>query len=101
MERKYNNEFRKKLVSKLENKTKDEMINIYNLISHITFSSNTNGLFFNINDFSDGVIESLVEYTQEKVKEKETKKIEYTTYSNDEHRDMKNKDQVIINKMKN
>ena len=111
MERKYNSEFRRKLVSKLENfKTKDELIEIYNLISDIDFSSNTNGMFFNINDFSNGTIKSLVDYTQKKGKEKETialraytpaaKKLEYTTYNNDEHGDLKNKDKVIINKMK-
>jgi hypothetical protein len=101
MERKYNSEFRKKLVSKLENfKTKNEMVDIYNLISDIDFSSNTNGMFFNINDFSNGTIKSLVEYTQKKGKEKAAKKLVYTTYSNDEHRDLKNKDKVIINKMK-
>jgi short subunit dehydrogenase-like uncharacterized protein len=76
------------------------MVDIYNLISDINFSSNTNGLFFNINDFSNGTIKSLVEYTQKKGKEKDTKKLVYTTYNNDEHRDLKNKDKVIINKMK-
>jgi hypothetical protein len=101
MERKYDSEFRKKLVSKLEDfKSRDEMVDIYNLISDINFSSNTNGMFFNINDFSNGTIKSLVEYTQKKGKEKAAKKLVYKTYNNDEHRDLKNKDKVIINKMK-
>ena len=44
----------KKLVSKLEKqRTKDEMTTVYNIISSYDFSSNSNGMFFNINDFSD------------------------------------------------
>ena len=99
--RKYNNEFREKLVSKLGNiKTKPEMRDVYNIISKYEFSSNTNGLFFNINDFSDDVIQSLDKFTHEKGKQ-EGVKLEYTTYNHeDEHGELKNKDKVIIRKMK-
>ena len=57
---KYNNDFKKKLVSKLEDfKDKDDYVNIFNIISSDDYSSNSNGIFFNLNDFSDDVIESL------------------------------------------
>ena len=47
MERQYNSEFRKKLVSKLEKvRTKQEMKAVYNIISSYDFSSNSNGMFF-------------------------------------------------------
>ena len=101
MERKYNSEFRKKLVSKLEKvNIKQEMKAVYNIISSYDFSSNSNGMFFNINDFSDDVIKSLVDFTHEKGQEKECVKLEYTTYNHEEHETLNNKDKVIINKMK-
>jgi len=101
MERKYNSEFRKKLVSKLEKqRTKQEMKAVYNIISSYNFSSNSNGMFFNINEFSDDCIQSLVDFTHEKGQEKEGVKLEYTTYNHEEHETLNNKDKVIINKMK-
>ena len=46
MERKYNAEFRKKLVSKLEKqRTKQEMKTVYNIISSYNFSLNSNEMF--------------------------------------------------------
>ena len=101
MERKFNSEFRKKLVSKLEKvNIKQDMKTIYDIISSYDFSSNSNGMFFNINDFSDDCIQSLVDFTHEKGQEKECVKLEYTTYNHEEHETLNNKDKVIINKMK-
>ena len=58
MERKYNSEFRKKLVPKLEKqRTKQEMKAVYNIISSYDFSSNSHGMFLNINKFSDDCIQ--------------------------------------------
>jgi hypothetical protein len=103
MERKYNTDFRKKLVSKFEEyKNKKNLIDIYNIISEYTFSSNTNGLFFNINEFSDDCILKLVDYTKnDKPLMICDGKIEYNTYNDDEtHIGLKNKDKVIIKNMK-
>ena len=101
MERKYNTDFRKKIVSKFEEyKNKKNLIDIYNIISEYTFSSNTNGLFFNINEFSDDCILKLVDYTNnEKPLTRCDCKIEYNTYNDDDtHIGLKNKDKVIIKK---
>ena len=44
---KYNNDFKKKLVSKLEElKDKDDYVNIFTIISSNDYSSNSNGIFF-------------------------------------------------------
>ena len=46
MSRKYDTEYRKKLVIKLEKLThKQNLLDIYNIISDNEFSSNMNGLF--------------------------------------------------------
>ena len=43
---KYNNDFKKKLVSKLEDfKDKDDYVNIFNIISSDDYSSYSNGIF--------------------------------------------------------
>jgi len=62
--RKYNSEFRKKLVTKLDYfKDKDDLIEIYNIITSNNFtnySSNVNGYFFNLNCLDDICIDKLV-----------------------------------------
>ena len=81
---KYNNEFKKKLVSKLEDfKDKADFVNIFNIISSDDYSSNSNGIFYNLNDFSDDVIEKLVDYLNENKVEKEKQQVVYTTYCNE------------------
>jgi hypothetical protein len=102
---KYNNDFKKKLVSKLEElKDKDDYVNIFNIISSNDYSSNSNGIFFNLNAFSDEVIEKLVDYLNENKneKEKETEPIVYTTYCNENGLfKVSNQDKQIMNNMKN
>jgi hypothetical protein len=102
---KYNNDFKKKLVSKLEDfKDKDDYVNIFNIISSDDYSSNSNGIFYNLNDFSDEVIEKLVDYLNEnKVeKEKEKEQVVYTTYCNENGIfKVSNQDKQIMNNMKN
>ena len=102
---KYNNDFKKKLVSKLEDfKDKADYVNIFNIISSDDYSSNSNGIFYNLNDFSDEVIERLVDYLNEnKVeKEKEPEQVVYTTYCNENGLfKVSNQDKQIMQNMKN
>jgi hypothetical protein len=61
--RKYDSQYRKKLVSKIKRlETKDNYIELYNIIiSDIgtNFSSNINGLFLNVNLLSDKCIDKI------------------------------------------
>ena len=102
---KYNNDFKKKLVSKLEDfKDKADYVNIFNIISSDDYSSNSNGIFYNLNDFSDEVIERLVDYLNEnKVeKEKEPEQVVYTTYCNENGLfKVSNQDKQIMQNMQN
>ena len=101
MSRKYDSNFRKKLVIKLQKLThKQNLIDIYNIISDNEFSSNMNGLFYNINSFPDACIELLSKYTQETTTSTTYKQIVYTQYSNDVESSLNKTDQQIINKMK-
>ena len=102
---KYNNDFKKKLVSKLEDfKDKADYVNIFNIISSDDYSSNSNGIFYNLNDFSDEVIENLVDYLNEKTveKEKEPEQVVYTTYCNENGLfKVSNQDKQILRNIKN
>ena len=103
--RKYNNDFKKKLVSKLEDfKDKADFVNIFNIISSDDYSSNSNGIFYNLNDFSDDVIEKLVDYLNENKIEKEQpekQQVVYTTYCNENGMfKVNNNDKQIIQNMK-
>jgi hypothetical protein len=64
--RKYNSEFRKKLISKLDNITdKNNLIEIYNIIVDdigTNYSSNINGIFINFNILSNICIERLIKF---------------------------------------
>ncbi len=90
--RKYNSQFRKKLVSKFEKlKDKSDFLEIYNIITEDignNFSSNRNGIFINMNILSDNCIEQLVNFIEEKLNytmtQSETDKINYKTYKFDE-----------------
>jgi len=101
---KYNNDFKKKLVSKLEDlKDKDDYVNIFNIISSNDYSCNSNGIFYNFNNFSDEVIEKLVDYLNENKikKEKEPEQVVYTTYCNENGLfKVSNQDKQIIQNMK-
>lgn len=90
--RKYNSQFRKKLVSKFEKiKDKNDYIDIYNIIVEdigTNFSSNRNGIFFNMNLLSDQCIENLIQYIEDKlncnITQTDTEKINYKSYKFDE-----------------
>ena len=90
--RKYNSQFRKKLVSKFEKiKDKSDYIDIYNIIVEdigTNFSSNRNGIFFNMNLLSDQCIENLIELIEDKLNynmtQTDTEKINYKSYKFDE-----------------
>lgn len=88
--RKYNTEFRKKLLAKFEKiKDKNELILIYNIIVDDignNFSSNRNGIFINMNMLSDKCIKKLVDYLDEKNNnnQSESEKINYKSYKFDD-----------------
>lgn len=64
--RKYNTEFRKKLINKIEKLNNNRhYINIYNIINNNignNFSINRNGIFINLNIISDDCINNIIEY---------------------------------------
>jgi hypothetical protein len=66
--RKYNSEYRKKIILKFENiKNKNILIDIYNIINNDignNYSSNRNGIFINLNIVSDTCIDYLNEYIE-------------------------------------
>ena len=90
--RKYNSQFRRKLVSKFEKiKDKNDYIDIYNIITEDignNFSSNRNGIFINMNILSNQCIENLVQLMEEKLDcnmtQTDTDKINYKSYKFDE-----------------
>lgn len=90
--RKYNSEFRKKLINKIDKiKDKNDLISIYNIITEEignNFSSNRNGIFININLLSDDCVEKILEFIDDKVTntitQSDTDKINYKTYKFDE-----------------
>jgi hypothetical protein len=90
--RKFNTDFRKKLVSKFDKiKNKNEYIDIYNIIIEdigTNFSSNRNGIFINMNILSDKCIYKLIEFIDDKlnltISQTENEKVNYKTYKFDE-----------------
>jgi predicted site-specific integrase-resolvase len=69
--RKYNTNFRKKIINKIEKiNNKDYQIDIYNIIIQDignNFSSNRNGLFINLNLLSDNSISEINNYLENKL----------------------------------
>ena len=65
----YNSIYRKKLLNKIDSiKDKNILINIYNFITidiGNNFSSNTNGIFININILSNDCIKKINDYVDE------------------------------------
>ena len=59
--RKYDSEFRKKMVTRIEGLDKRELIAVYKALMGfgVERSSNSNGSFYNVNGFSDDCIEAL------------------------------------------
>jgi hypothetical protein len=90
--RKYNSQFRKKLISKFEKiKNKEDYVDIYNIIIEDignNFSTNRNGIFINMNLLSDQCIENLIQFMEDKlncnITQTDTEKINYKSYKFDE-----------------
>jgi hypothetical protein len=90
--RKYNTDFRKKLVSKFDKlKNKNEYIDIYNIIIEdigTNFSTNRNGIFINMNLLSDNCIDKLIEFMDDKLNvtltQTENEKVNYKSYKIDD-----------------
>ena len=59
--RKYDSEFRKKMVNRIEGLDKRKLIAVYKALMGfgVERSSNSNGSFYNVNGFSDDCIEAL------------------------------------------
>jgi len=59
--RKYDSEFRKKMVTRIEGLEKRELIEVYKTLNgfNVERSSNSNGSFYNVKGFSDDCIEAL------------------------------------------
>ena len=78
-------------------------MNIFNIISSDDYSSNSNGIFYNVNTFSDVVIEKLVDYLNKKKDDegKEPEPVVYTTYCNENGIfKVNNNDKQIMQNMK-
>jgi hypothetical protein len=105
--RKYNTDFRKKLVSKFDKiKERSDMHTIYNIISKdigTNFSSNRNGIFINMNILSDECIDKLVEYIDDKNTSSLTMsdKVNYKSYKFDEIDIISESGQKLSNQEKN
>jgi len=114
--RKFNTDFRKKLVSKFDKlKNKNDYIDIYNIIVEdigTNFSSNRNGIFINMNILSDKCIDKLIEFMNDKLNltmtQTENEKVNYKTYKIDDveiisemgHK-LSNQDKNIIKRIRN
>lgn len=112
--RKYNSEYRHKVVSKIEKLTnKSFLVSIYNIIIEDigeNYSSNRNGFFINLNSVSDKCIEQLNKYL-ESINQNNTEteqKIQYKTYNQDDveiladmgHK-LSNQEKIIIKRLRN
>jgi hypothetical protein len=71
--RKYNAEFRKKIINKIDKlNNKNDYISIYNIIIEdigTNYSSNRNGIFINLNILSDKCIDKILNYVEKHKKE--------------------------------
>lgn len=90
--RKFNTDFRKKLVCKFDKiKNKNDYIDIYNIIVEdigTNFSSNRNGIFINMNILSDKCIYKLIEFIDDRLNvtilQTDNEKINYKSYKFDD-----------------
>jgi hypothetical protein len=82
--RKFDTDYRKRLVAKLSAiHDKPSLVELYRIILNDVgddFSSNSNGIFYDVNRFSDCCIQSLADYVGEK-KRKEIGPIVYKPYT--------------------
>lgn len=106
--RKYNSEFRKKLVNRFENiKDKNDLFTLYNMIVDdigSNISSNRNGIFININLLSDNCIKYIVEFVDDKLKnniiQTDSETVNYKVYKFNEN-DCLSKGQKLSNQERN
>jgi hypothetical protein len=107
MTRKYNTIFRENLKDKLlKFNNKDDFINIYFIIYediNNNYSSNSNGIFINMNNLSNSCIEKLINYYDKNYKKINNNKINYSEYNSDENpsETFNNQEKKIIKKIKN
>ena len=87
--RKFNSEFRKKMVFKIKNiKDRNILLQIFEISKKeigYNYSENSNGIFYNINKLSDNLIEELINILNNNIEDNHTSelKIDYTPYSID------------------
>jgi hypothetical protein len=107
--RKYNTLFRKKLVSRFDKiKEKSDYIIIYNIITQDIgddFSSNSNGIFINMNMLSDSCITKIINFMDEKLNINitcsENENINYKIYKFDEAEILSEMGHKLSNQEKN
>lgn len=116
--RKYNSNFRKKLLNKIKQiKNKNDLISIFKIVNRDigdNFSQNKSGIFFNMNLLSDKAIEEILQFidltnVSETATENTEEKLIYKTYSENEievynsiggYR-LSNQEKSILKKLKN
>ena len=116
--RKYNSNFRKKLLNKIKQiKNKNDLISIFKIVNRDigdNFSQNKSGIFFNMNLLSDEAIEEILQFidltnVSETATENTEEKLIYKTYSENEievynsiggYR-LSNQEKSILKKLKN
>jgi hypothetical protein len=105
--RKYNSEFRKKLVNKFENiKDKNDLFTLYNIIYNdigSNISSNRNGIFINMNILSDNCIKYIIEFIDDKTKTSviHSDTVNYKVYKLDDIECLSDKCYKLSNQEKN
>ena len=113
VKRKYDSNYRQKLVSKVyEIQKKDVYIKIFEILNKKLknqFTQNKNGIFFNINKLSDNSIIKIIELVNANLNNNDSLHIDYTSYSIDNnstnsefmiHR-LSNKEKNILKKKSN
>ena len=102
--RKFDTDYRKRLVAKLSAiHDKPSLVELYRIILNDVgddFSSNSNGIFYDVNRFSDCCIQSLADYVGEN-KRKALGPIVYKPYTAEsELTGFSNSNKVILGKMR-
>ena len=115
--RKYNSNYRKKILSKIKKITdKNDLINIFKIVNRDignNFSENKSGVFFNMNLLSDDAIEEIKDLLDnllsiDSVSENTEDKLIYKTYSENDIEmynslgpRLSNQEKTILKKFKN
>ena len=116
--RKYNSNFRKKILNKIKLiKNKNDLVSIFKIVNRDigdNFSQNKSGIFFNMNLLSDEGIEEILQFidltnASETATENTEEKLIYKTYSENEIEvynsiggsRLSNQEKSILKKLKN